>query len=58
MVLTDTLELSVPVAYTGPLRLRLGMYRWPSLERLPITDQRGVLQNDGTILQWIHQEDR
>ncbi len=34
----------------GTYRLQVGMYRWPSLERLPIWDSQGVEQPDRVII--------
>jgi hypothetical protein len=49
-VVTDTLVLSpVPDAQAGPLTLGLGMYRWPSLERLDVVDASGSPQADNVI---------
>ena len=49
-VVTDTITLS-PVynAYNVPLTLTIGMYTWPSLERLPVMDTSGTLQPDNAI---------
>jgi hypothetical protein len=38
-----TLDSSVPA---GEYQLKVGMYRWPDLERLPVWDSRGVEQAD------------
>jgi hypothetical protein len=40
------LDPGIPV---GIYRLQVGMYRWPSLERLPVWDTRGVEQTDRVI---------
>jgi 4-amino-4-deoxy-L-arabinose transferase-like glycosyltransferase len=49
-VVTDTVTLSpVHNAYNVPLTLILGMYTWPSLERLPVMDASGALQPDNAI---------
>jgi hypothetical protein len=34
----------------GTYRLEVGMYRWPSIERLPIWDRHGIEQVERTIL--------
>jgi len=44
-----TLSLSSDVC-EGPLVLNLGMYTWPSLERLPVVDASGVIQPDNVIV--------
>jgi hypothetical protein len=49
-VVTDTLSLSpVLEAQAGPLVLSLGMYTWPSLERLAVVDASGTPQPDNVI---------
>jgi hypothetical protein len=49
-VVTDVVNLSpVPDAYGGQLVLTIGMYTWPSLERLPVMDADGNLQPDNAI---------
>ena len=46
------LDSSVPV---GEYQLRVGMYRWPGLDRLPVWDSRGVEQVDHTlVLESVH----
>jgi hypothetical protein len=40
------LDPGIPV---GIYRLQVGMYRWPSLERLPVWNTRGVEQRDRVI---------
>jgi hypothetical protein len=37
------LDSSVPV---GEYQLKVGMYRWPDLDRLPVWDSQGVEQAD------------
>jgi len=34
----------------GPHRLQVGMYEWPSLERLPVRDSQGMEQPDRLIV--------
>ena len=48
-ILTDTISLPVPANTQGPLELNLGMYTWPSLQRLNILDANGHPQPDNTI---------
>jgi len=49
-VITDALVLSpLPDAYAGPLMLYVGMYTWPSLERLAVVDALGTPQPDNLI---------
>jgi hypothetical protein len=49
-VVTDTLFLSpVPDVQAGPLILSVGMYTWPSLERLAVVDASGAPQADNVI---------
>jgi len=43
-----------PETPVGMYRLQVGMYRWPSLERLPVWDSQGVGQPDRVlVLQFI-----
>ena len=39
-----------PGTPVGTYRLQVGMYRWPSVERLPIWDSQGVEQRDRVII--------
>jgi hypothetical protein len=39
-----------PQTPVGTYRLYAGMYRWPSLERLPVWDSQGIEQADRVIL--------
>ncbi|RLC78400.1 MAG: hypothetical protein DRJ03_25320 [Chloroflexi bacterium] len=48
-VVTDTIRLPLTSAYDGPLTLNVGMYTWPSLERLPVVDATGNPQRDNMI---------
>jgi hypothetical protein len=48
-VLTETFTLSLPVSYQAPLHVNLGMYVWPSMERLPVVDATGEPQPDNLI---------
>jgi hypothetical protein len=49
-VITDTIRLSpLNDPYDGPMTLTIGMYTWPSLERLPVLDSPGTLQPDNAI---------
>ena len=34
----------------GTYRLQVGMYRWPSMERLPVWDSEGIEQMDGVLV--------
>ncbi len=53
--ITDVLGLPLPPGVDiKDLTLRLGMYRWPSLERLPVTDAAGTPQPDNVIVQDAH----
>jgi hypothetical protein len=50
-IITDVVSLPpLPEAYTEPLMLNIGMYTWPSLERLSVTDASGVPQQDNAIV--------
>jgi hypothetical protein len=50
-VVPDTHHLVLePDLPTGTYWLQVGMYRWPSLERLPAWDSQGVEQVDGAIV--------
>ncbi len=50
-IISDVVSLaSIPETYTGPLTLNVGMYTWPSLERLPVTDAVGTPQQDNAIV--------
>jgi 4-amino-4-deoxy-L-arabinose transferase-like glycosyltransferase len=49
-VVTDVLSLSLALGtYDGPLVSTVGMYTWPSLERLPVVDASGTPQRDNVI---------
>jgi hypothetical protein len=49
-VITDTIRLSpLNNHYDGPMTLTVGMYTWPSLERLSVLDSPGILQQDNVI---------
>jgi len=39
-----------PETPVGTYRLQVGMYRWPSLERLPVWDSQGVEQPDRVLV--------
>ena len=39
-----------PETTAGTYRLQVGMYRWPSLERLPVWDREGVEQRDRVLI--------
>ncbi len=39
-----------PAVPVGTYRLQVGMYRWPSMERLPVWDKDGVEQADRAVL--------
>ncbi len=46
-----TLDPEVP---PGAYRLQVGMYQWPSLERLPVWDRQGEVQPEhAVVLQWV-----
>ncbi len=50
-VITDIVTLSLASdVCEGPLVLNLGMYTWPSLERLPVVDASGIPQRDNMIV--------
>jgi hypothetical protein len=50
-IITDVLSLPPwPETVTEPLTLNIGMYTWPSLERLPVTDGSGMPQQDNAIV--------
>jgi 4-amino-4-deoxy-L-arabinose transferase-like glycosyltransferase len=49
--ITDVVNLLLPPgAPQGPLVLDVGMYTWPSLQRLPIVDTSGAPQRDNVIV--------
>jgi len=49
-VITDTIRLpSLNDHYDGPMAVTVGMYTWPSLERLPMLDSSGTLQPDNVM---------
>jgi hypothetical protein len=49
--ITDVIHLPLtPGAYQGPLVLNVGMYTWPSLQRLPVVDAAGAPQRDNAIV--------
>jgi hypothetical protein len=49
-IVTDTINLPLPKdLHHGPFVLSIGMYTWPSLERLPVTDTSGTPQRDNAI---------
>jgi hypothetical protein len=50
-VITDVVHLSpVPGADQGARVLNVGMYTWPSLQRLPVVDASGAPQRDNAIV--------
>lgn len=50
-VVPDTHHLALPAAAPpGAYRLQVGMYTWPSLERLPVWDSQGAEQADRAIV--------
>ncbi len=52
-IVTDVVRLtpaSLPRADENALTLTVGMYTWPALDRLPVTDAEGVPQPDNLIL--------
>jgi hypothetical protein len=50
-IITDVVSLPpLPETVTEPLTLNIGMYTWPSLERLPVTDASGMPQQDNAIV--------
>jgi hypothetical protein len=50
-VITDVISLSpAHDVYDVPLVLNVGMYTWPSLERLPVMDASGTPQPDNVIV--------
>jgi len=50
-VVKDTHPLALPTDLApGRYRLQVGMYRWPSLERLPAADDQGVLYPEGAVV--------
>lgn len=50
-VITDVISLSsLPSTYDEPLVLSIGMYTWPSLDRLPVVDAAGTPQRDNAIV--------
>ena len=50
-IITDIVTVPLPTgAPNEPLALNLGMYTWPSLQRLAVTDAGGVPQRDNMIV--------
>jgi len=50
-IITDVVSLApVSGTFSGPLTLNVGMYTWPSLQRLPVIDASGVPQRDNVIV--------
>ncbi|MCX7680955.1 MAG: hypothetical protein N2508_03130 [Anaerolineae bacterium] len=50
-VITDVFRLSLPAGVdVEALTLGLGLYRWPSLERLPVIDAHGTPQRDNAVV--------
>lgn len=50
-VVRDVISLVLdPDAPAGMYRLQVGMYRWPTMERLPVWDDQGVEQADRVIV--------
>jgi 4-amino-4-deoxy-L-arabinose transferase-like glycosyltransferase len=50
-IITDVIRLeSSAGAHEGPLTLNVGMYTWPSLERLAVRDAAGTPQGDNAIV--------
>ncbi len=50
-VVPDTHRIALgPDALLGTYRLQVGMYRWPSLERLPVWDAQGMEQVDRVVV--------
>jgi hypothetical protein len=58
-VVPDAHRLTLdPATASGTYRLQVGLYRWPSLERLPAWDSEGNEQADQSLLlQWIEVTD-
>jgi hypothetical protein len=49
-IVPDTHHIALdPETPPGTYRLKVGMYHWPSLERLPVWDGRGVEQPDRAV---------
>ena len=50
-IITDVVSLApVTDTFSGPLTLNVGMYTWPSLQRLPVIDASGAPQRDNVIV--------
>jgi hypothetical protein len=50
-IITDIVTVPLPTSASNePLVLNLGMYTWPSLQRLAVTDASGVPQRDNMIV--------
>ena len=50
-MITDSITLPrPPEAQNRPLILRLGMYTWPSMRRLPVVNASGSAQRDDAIV--------
>jgi hypothetical protein len=55
-VITDMVSLSVPPGARGePLVLNVGMYLWPSMQRLAVRDASGGMANDMIVMDVPHQ---
>ena len=50
-----SVSLPLPADLTpGDYRLLTGMYRWPSLERLPVLSERPGAEDRVVELEWLH----
>jgi 4-amino-4-deoxy-L-arabinose transferase-like glycosyltransferase len=50
-IITDSITLPLSAqAQSSPLTLRLGMYTWPSMRRLPVVNASGSAQRDDAIV--------
>jgi hypothetical protein len=50
-IITDVVGLApIPDIYEAPLTLNIGMYTWPSLERLSVVDASGTPQPDNVMV--------
>jgi hypothetical protein len=52
--ISTTHQLAVPTDTSGPLRLRIGLYFLPTLERLEVTDSGGFAVEDNAV--WLSDE--
>jgi len=49
-IITDVVSLPLSSEHHGPLVLNVGLYQWPSLQRLSAVDASGVAQPDNAVV--------